>query len=123
MLAVAVWCQQCPLHAGDDTYGPHYVSTSTGAGRFNRSFAIRSRAWLLDHEVDEVCPLGGSLFSWQTPTGAEFCQHPSGAESYYARRGQGRANALVLLADHRSVCPRGPSQDDPDGVDRLGIAC
>jgi hypothetical protein len=28
----------------------------------------------------------------------------------------------VLLADHRSVCPRGPSQDDPDGVDRLGIA-
>jgi hypothetical protein len=28
----------------------------------------------------------------------------------------------VLLAVHRSVCPRGASKDDPDGVDRLGIA-
>jgi hypothetical protein len=38
------------------------------------------------------------------------------------RRGQGRAGTLVLLAVHRSVCPRGASKDDPDGVDRLGIA-
>ena len=34
MLAVAVrW--QCPLHVAGDTHCPHYVSTSTGAGRFN----------------------------------------------------------------------------------------
>jgi hypothetical protein len=36
MLAVAVRWQQCPQHAGDDTHCPHYVSTITGAGRFNR---------------------------------------------------------------------------------------